>query len=476
MFDSDTEPHNNPLVGRILSEKFRVRRVLGQGGMGVVLEVEHVVTQRFGALKLLHASLAGNPEIVERFTREASAAARINSERIVQTFDAGRLNNGDPYIFMELLSGLTLDQLLRKRGPLRFDEAAAIAVQAAEGLAAAHAAGIVHRDIKPANLFLVQGGHSVKLLDFGISKFATQTGVHALTSAGTTLGTPQYMPPEQIVGGYLNERADIYSLGVVLYECVAGIPPYQAESLPALSVLIYQGKYVPVSACRADAPVGFDAIIERCLALEPSSRFASADHLAAALKELFGANTASLMPTVMLSSVPPPAAGRVPSNSASAVRQGPAFDAEPETVRPHSTAELVDVSLQPAAANRKARATKPPVPNKRMTRVLGTVGAGVALTFVAWLLADLSPTGEPMPHPPATLAALPGAPAAAVPAGPNTHGSPQRAPTLNLETQAPLPGASIAKPASKLRSKPPPSRRDTQAVHDGLQERNPYED
>jgi eukaryotic-like serine/threonine-protein kinase len=263
-------------IGQILGKKYALRRLIGQGGMGVVFEVEHVFTKRIGALKLLQPNYAAIPEVVERFIREASAAGRIGNPHIVETIDAGELPSGEPYIFMELLAGSSVRDLIRGRGRLDFEEAKQIVQQAAEGLAAAHASGIVHRDIKPDNLFLCASEVPfVKILDFGISKFTFQHGgQHRLTAAGAPMGTPYYMSPEQVVAkADVDARVDIYSLGVVLYECLAGTVPFDAATLPALSIKIFEGRYTPLSRLVPDTPVGMDAVIARALAVDPERRF-----------------------------------------------------------------------------------------------------------------------------------------------------------------------------------------------------------
>jgi serine/threonine protein kinase len=276
------------LVGRTLGKRYVVRRLLGEGGMGAVYEAQHALTHRTGALKLLHPRFAAVPEVVRRFLREASVAGRIGSAHIVETIDAGELDTGVPYLFMDLLDGMPLSELVRARRQLAFDEAFDIVDQAANGLHAAHEAGIVHRDIKPENLFLCRGAPPfVKLLDFGISKFGADTADLRLTKGGSAMGTPYYMSPEQVAGcREVDARTDVYALGVVLYECVTGKVPFDAESLPALGARIHEGDFVPASRHRPDAPLGFDVLVARAMARRPADRFPSMPALRDALATL----------------------------------------------------------------------------------------------------------------------------------------------------------------------------------------------
>jgi serine/threonine-protein kinase len=271
-------------LSEVVAGRFRMRRLVAFGGMANIYEVEDLQTSRVGALKLLKARFRNVPDAVERLSREAEAASQISDPHIVETLEAGRLPTGEPFLFMELLNGEPLDRVIARRGRLPIGESIEIAAQAAHGLATAHAAGILHRDIKPANLFLVSGSDAargnpaprmlVKLLDFGVSKFVGG-GNHSLTREGLALGTFSYMPPEQMMGAKrVDVRADIYSLGVVLYQCLAGTPPFVAKSIPALSNMMAQNEYVRISQLRPDAPAELDAILERSLRADPSERYA----------------------------------------------------------------------------------------------------------------------------------------------------------------------------------------------------------
>jgi serine/threonine-protein kinase len=279
--------------GTLVAGKLRIVRLLGTGGMGAVYEVEHELTKHRRALKLLHARYKIYPELISRFLREASAAGRIGNPHIAETFDAGELEAGDPYLVMELLKGETLSDLVRRKGKLTVAEAAELVRQACTGVQAAHAAGIVHRDLKPENLFVIERDHRpfVKILDFGISKFDPHLtgGELATTREGASLGTPLYMPPEQVRGDkHIDARADIYALGVILYECVTGQRPYEAETLAHLAVLIHEGKAVPLSQLRPDVPPAFAEIVHRAMANRPEQRFATARELGDVLANYTG--------------------------------------------------------------------------------------------------------------------------------------------------------------------------------------------
>jgi serine/threonine protein kinase len=274
-------------AGTLVAGKLRVLRLLGMGGMGSVYEVEHELTKHRRALKMLHAQFSAYPSVVARFLREASAAGRIGNPHIIETFDAGELEGGEPYLVMEYLEGETLSDLLGKHGQLPVAELADLMIQACTGVQAAHDRGIVHRDLKPDNLFIIsrEGRPFLKLLDFGVSKFdAELTGGLGMTKEGVTLGTPFYMPPEQVRGEKdIDARADVYALGVILYECVTGKRPFEADTLPHLALLIHEGKATPIEELRPDLPAGFADVVRRAMATQREQRYATARELATEL-------------------------------------------------------------------------------------------------------------------------------------------------------------------------------------------------
>jgi serine/threonine protein kinase len=230
-----TPPNPLSLIDQQIGGRYRVKKLLGIGGMGWVYSVEHVEIGRTLALKVLHRDLCTNPEVVTRFRREARSASTIGHPNIVEVTDFGTMPDGSVYCVMELLNGIDLAQLLQKETRVPEARVISIGVQMCKALEAAHQAGIIHRDMKPANVFLIERDGKqdfVKVLDFGIAKM---TGLDdqqsSLTRPGMTMGTPQYMAPEQAAGKPLDPRADIYAVGAILYELITGVPPFTGASV-----------------------------------------------------------------------------------------------------------------------------------------------------------------------------------------------------------------------------------------------------
>jgi serine/threonine-protein kinase len=278
--------------GDLLAGKYRVDRILGEGGMGVVVAATHAHLGQRVALKFLLPDLASRPDIVARFDREARAAVKIQSEHVARVLDTGVLDTGAPYMVMEYLEGSDLSQTIRQRGRLEGQEAVEYVLQACEALAEAHVAGIVHRDLKPANLFLTRradGSPCVKVLDFGISKatlLGDGPGGAPLTQTSAMMGSPKYMSPEQLMSSRnVDARTDIWALGVVLHEMLTGSTAFHAPTLPELCISIMKEAPRPLRLDRPDAPPGVEAIIQRCLEKDPARRFGSVAELAIALGE-----------------------------------------------------------------------------------------------------------------------------------------------------------------------------------------------
>jgi eukaryotic-like serine/threonine-protein kinase len=278
--------------GDILASKYRVEKVLGVGGMGVVVAAEHLELGQKVALKFLLKQAAANDDLVGRFLREARASVRLKGSHVAKTLDVGRLDDGCPYIVMEFLEGHDLHAEIRAaREPLAIEDAVSYVVQAAEGLAEAHSLGIVHRDLKPGNLFLtrgVDGRPLVKVLDFGISKTmdpgAGGDGL-SLTKTEMLLGSPLYMSPEQMRSSkHVDERSDLWALGAIAFELLTGKVPFEADTLLELCFKVAQEKVPSPKLLRADLPDELCAAVIRCLEKEVDKRFANVGELALAFE------------------------------------------------------------------------------------------------------------------------------------------------------------------------------------------------
>ena len=275
--------------GAELEGRYRIVRPLGEGGMGVVYEAEHTAIGRRVAIKVLHAHVARMPDAVKRFAREARAAAEIGHPNIVEVFDTGT-HLGEPFLVMELLVGETLADRLARAEMVSCERACRISGHVLSALAAAHAKGIIHRDLKPENVFLLSGevGPTVKLLDFGISKFRRAGAtLEQTTLEGIPLGTPAYMAPEQWMGRRdIDHRADIFAVGVMLYELLTGGLPYEGANQGELFLEIVRGTSLPVgpSTLESDVPAGLDAVVQRALERDRERRFSSAREFLDALR------------------------------------------------------------------------------------------------------------------------------------------------------------------------------------------------
>ena len=271
-------------IGQVIDGRYRIDELIGEGGMGRVFLAEHVEIGRRVAIKILHPVYSHMPDLVERFRREARAASRIGHPHIVDVTDSGATPDGSVYFVMEYLEGVDLGTVLEREGALEIVRALAIATQICRALTAAHAAGIIHRDLKPENIFLItRDGTSdfVKVLDFGIAKSteAERARAKRLTSPGVTMGTPEYMAPEQAAGRPADERCDVYSVGAILYEILTGKPPYEGDNFMEVLTKKATAEPVPIKSLRPEVPEVVRELVVRAMARNPRDRPASMDAL-----------------------------------------------------------------------------------------------------------------------------------------------------------------------------------------------------
>jgi serine/threonine-protein kinase len=287
------------LIGFVLAGKYRVMRQIGRGGMGVVYEAEHIELGKKVAIKLMLDKYEHDGEATARFRREALAASRIGNPHIIDVSDFGTAPNGRPFVVMELLSGLPLSKVIEMTGPLPPWRAIQIMKQVLRAVGAAHAKGIIHRDLKPDNIFIVNQGDDqhdfVKLLDFGISKVIDpdeQVAFTKLTSTGVVMGTPLYMAPEQAMGQAIERFADIYACGVILFEMLAGRPPFEGQTYAVLVAKLLTQQAPLLSDVRPGTPNALVGIVHKALEKEPKDRWQTAEQFLLALP---GEKTPSLI-------------------------------------------------------------------------------------------------------------------------------------------------------------------------------------
>ncbi len=264
----------DPLLGQILGERYRLIARIGAGGMGTVYRAEHVVLRKRMAVKVLRPELSRDEDLVRRFQQEAIAASQIGQENIVDVTDFGRTPQGSLYYVMEELDGATLAEIL-EGGPLAVPRTLDLLVQICRAVGAAHGRGIVHRDLKPDNVVVVQredGTDFVKVLDFGIAKSAVATERGRVTRAGTIVGTPEYMAPEQGAAAGVDHRADIYALGVLAYEMLTGKVPFSGDT-PIATMIEHQTRTAAaLREVRPDVPESLEAVVAKAMEKRPAAR------------------------------------------------------------------------------------------------------------------------------------------------------------------------------------------------------------
>jgi eukaryotic-like serine/threonine-protein kinase len=448
------EPLQVPFaVGDVIASKYEVTGLLGAGGMGYVISARHIELGEMVALKFLRPEALAHAELVERFAREARAAAKIRSEHIANVFDVGTLTDGTPFIVMEYLDGKDLADHLHQEGALPISVAVEYIMQACEALAAAHANGIVHRDIKPENLFLTQqaqGMHTIKVLDFGISKIALPRGKRDLVRTQMALGSPVYMSPEQIRrSDQVDARSDIWAVGCVLFELLTGVTAFDEPSLLELSAAILEREPVPLQTLRPDASEELEEIVLRCLTKNPDHRYQNVAELAAALYP-FGPrrarisaercyhmlkNAGIVKAELMLASAFPPSLASSARITAASPGASPA-----RTTTPAALDIIIDDDDVPAKAGRNGRKIA-------ILTALGVVAA--AASFLVVRIRDVDATATSAAAAPARGVDLPAAAPAVPRPAPSVIDLDQEDPTTaTTSTGAPKPSAAAKVAAS----------------------------
>ncbi len=490
--------------GALLVGKYRVEKMLGHGGMGVVLLAHDEMLGRRVALKFLHEGLCYEKTIVGRFLREARLAAKIQSEHVARVIDVGTLGNGAPFMVMEYLEGRDLGEVREEAGTLAVPLVLEYLLQACEAIAEAHKLGIVHRDLKPSNLFLTKradGSPLIKVLDFGISKPTADMNAPladpGLTTTQNILGSPLYMSPEQLRNAKgVDARADVWSLGVILYELLAGVPPFMGESVAELLVVIVSDKQPPLSSVAPGVPAELSEIVDKCLAKPRDQRFASVSELARRLMP-FAPKQARLsverIARLLGDEQPPESLGTTQVQSGSS---GEMKAAALET-RPSSPSEAVSlpsvtgvgsqtstnepVSSAPKSSKERARPLQAKKRNWIPLAASGAVAFALAIVWIAHAPAQATPTAPASSTTPIATEA-PSPPALTEPATAVTLAPVESAPaTVDAGATLATPPKTIAStasaihkgpPASSVTPKPAASARSANAAFDPLGGRN----
>jgi hypothetical protein len=415
--------------GDVLAGKYRVERVLGIGGMGVVVLATHLQLEQRVAIKFMLQAGLRNAPLVERFAREARAAVRLKSVHVARVLDVGLLDSGAPYMVMEYLEGSDLGSVLETRGALPIDMAVDCVLQACDAVAEAHSLGIVHRDLKPRNLFLTQrndGRALVKVLDFGISKHKSTTDL-SLTRTTEIIGSPNYMSPEQFRSAKAaDERSDIWALGVILYELLTGQVPFVADSVTQLTAMVLTEPPRPLQALRTNVPADLVRAVETCMQKDPAARFQSVAQLASALEAFAPPDTrelASRIARIGGASGPRPAASPAATPADGLVANGTSANWAGQTK-----------SASPSRGKRAAIAFLAVI-------VLAALGAvGVVIALRSRPVATVAPLEPARPVPISAAAAPPPVPVAT-----------KALPPTEVLAQVPLPAAAASAPAAPVR-------------------------
>ncbi|HTB72377.1 MAG TPA: protein kinase [Polyangiaceae bacterium] len=389
-------------IGQLLDNKYRIVRLLGEGGMGAVYEGENIRIRHRVAIKVLHPSVADDSAARERFEREAQAAGHIGSEHIVEVFDLGELPGGARYMVMEFLAGETLAQRVESAGRLSPAVAAPMMLQLLDGLGAAHLAGIIHRDLKPDNVFLQRtksGGDFVKIVDFGVSKFNALSGAPmSMTRTGAVVGTPYYMSPEQVKGGKnIDHRSDLYSAGVVLFESVTGQLPFLADSFNELMFKIALEPPLDPEIASPGLDPWFASILRKATARDMADRYQSAGDFTQAIAEWMQAAQVAPLPSRKGSMS---FSGSTPGHPVSAV--SPAVTPPTATSSLNISAAAESLGFEKTATSGSVL-TPNPLPKRRSTGVVAAIA--VVMTLGAAIVGIGVVRSRASKAPPATAAA-----------------------------------------------------------------------
>jgi eukaryotic-like serine/threonine-protein kinase len=471
-----------PQPGEVLDAKYRVERLLGEGGMGAVAKATHLLRRAPVALKFMSPAVLAMPGAVERFVNEGVAASQIDSDHVVKVYDVGRMPTGAPYLVMEYLDGQDLGQLLLQEGG-RLDPWRAVhfALQILRALQTAHASGIIHRDMKPSNCFVIDKDGEpdfVKLVDFGISKVRSddEAGRSAnLTRTNSALGTPLYMSPEQARSPRdVDMRADLYSVGAIVYELLTGRTPYTAESGEYTEILfkIFTTDPEPLQGFRPDVPDGLAAVVHHALVRDRDARFASASEMAEALAPFADDRSATVLtrlrgarprssvvsPSVSVGTPPPVATAQLAVAPANTYPQG--TDAARAPAVPADVGVARDAALTPATQPAAKTSLAPLAVALGAVLILCTAAGVVVLRRAASgptmpaTHDTVAPTRAADPPPPPAPSIAPAATAATIleplpsPTVSVPSSTASAAPTA--PTQAPAPASAKPKPPTNL--------------------------
>jgi serine/threonine-protein kinase len=455
---SETGP--DTLVGKRV-HKYDIVRVIGRGGMGTVYEALNTAINKRVAMKFIDAGTVQNADTVARFQREAQAASAVESAHIVEIFDSGMSEEGQPYIVMELLRGEDLGHRIKRCGRLELPEALHVTGQILRGLHRAHKAGIVHRDLKPDNIFLVDRDDDpnfAKILDFGISKVRRggETPVHTLTRQGTVLGTPFYMSPEQAQAQPdVDSRSDLWSVGAILYECLTGRPPYTGATYEQVIVNICMNDAEDVRLYNPAVPEAVALVIARALSRDREDRYQEAREFLDALRQAAGTTMSSRLGAMSDDSFPALSTGSNPALSPVSSRR-----VQPRSShgrRPGSASDgafdaTVKFQSNPPPEQRASAAERQRLAHSRQRRTFALVAVSALLAGGLGAFFVVRTWPRPTDRLGGTATAAP--PPPVLPTGPTVVPADPPAPSATTTTTAAAPPADTGEPRGKASAKP----------------------